>query len=59
MCAFNHTYNFTIGSSEIITVGSCDLILDLTKQGWKVVMNVDGSVVEHGLRTTVTPTSQT
>lgn len=59
MCAFNQTYNFTIGPSEIITVGSCDLILDLTKQGWKVVMNVDGSVVEHRLRTTVIPTTQT
>ena len=57
MCAFNQTYNFTIGSSEIITVGSCDITLDLTKQGWKVVMNVAGSVVEHALRTTVTPTT--
>ena len=56
MCAFNQTYNFTIGSSEIITVGSCNITLDLTKSGWKVVMNVDGSIVEHGLRTTSAPT---
>lgn len=56
MCAFNQTYNFTIGQSEIITVGSCDLVLDLSMQGWKVVMNVDGDVTEHRLRTVVSPT---
>lgn len=58
---WNDNVSFVLGRDEIITVASIPntiqdrLTLDLS-HSWKVIMNVDGDITEHALRTVVTPT---
>ena len=50
MCAFDDTYKFNVDDGGRITFGSCDIVLDLKKEGWKVMINVNGKSSDFMLR---------